>query len=188
MLPLQSSSWSANHTVTDALMPVTATFDFDEREHRQALREAWKLRRFSWVGSAIGVALPAIGLWLGVGRHWRELTSTEVAYEALPWLLLGAFLMTLVPWLRRHQAGRALEHDPSLNGTQLRTVDSAGLHIAGAGYAPSLHWSDLARVTETRHFFLFFEDDRVWHYLPKRALTDVERDSLRNLIQANRRS
>ncbi|HEX5971523.1 MAG TPA: YcxB family protein [Gemmatimonadaceae bacterium] len=118
-------------------MPVTAAFDFDEREYRQALREAWPFR------------------------------------------------LTFTHWLRRAQARKALDHDPSLRGTQLRTVDAQGLHIAGAGYAPSLHWHDLARVTETRHFFLFFEDDRVWHYLPKRALTDVERDSLRNLIQAN---
>jgi hypothetical protein len=166
-------------------MPVTATFDFDEREYRQALREAWKLRRFSWVFTAIAIAWPAIGLWLGVGRHWHELTPAEVFYDAMPWLLLGAFLLTLMPWLRRSQAGRALERDPSLNGTQLRTVDASGLHIAGAGYAPSLHWNDLARAAETRHFFLFFEDDRVWHYLPKRVLTDVERDSVRNLIQAN---
>ena len=120
-------------------MPITARFEFDEREYRQARREA----------------------------------------QALP--------RRLVSWLRRAPAGNGLGHDPSLHGTQLRTVDASGLHIAGAGYAPSLHWNDLARVTETRHFFLFFEDDRVWHYLPKRALTDVERDSLRNLIQANRR-
>jgi hypothetical protein len=118
-------------------MPVTARFEFDEREYRQARREAQSLPR------------------------------------------------RLASWLRRTRAGDALVHDPLLHGTQLRTVDAHGLHIAGAGYAPSLHWSDLARVTETRHFFLFFEDDRVWHYLPKRVLTDVERDTLRNLIQAN---
>ena len=166
-------------------MPVTATFDFDEREFRQALREAWKLRRFNWLVPAVGIVWPAAGLWLGVGRHWSELTPTEALYDAMPWLLLGAFLLTLGPWLRRNQARKALEHDASLHGTQLRTVDAQGLHIAAAGYAPSLHWNDLVRVTETRHFFLFFEDDRAWHYLPKRVLTDVERDSLRNLIQAN---
>jgi hypothetical protein len=166
-------------------MPVTAHFDFDEREYRQALREAWKLRRLSWLIPVVGIAWPAIGLWLSVGRHWTELTPTQVFYDAMPWLVLGAFLLTLVPWMRRKQASKALDHDPSLHGTQLRTVDAGGLHIAGAGYAPSLHWNDLARATETRHFFLFFEDDRVWHYLPKRVLTDVERDAVRNLIQAN---
>ena len=120
-------------------MPVTARFEFDEREYRRAQREA------------------------------------------------RPFPLRLLAWLRLPRAGNALEHDPSLHGTQLRTVDASGLHIAGAGYAPSLHWSDLARATETRHFFLFFEDDRVWHYLPKRVLTGVERDAVRNLIQANAR-
>jgi len=118
-------------------MPVTARFEFDEREYRQAQREA----------------------------------------RPLP--------LRLLSWLRLPRAGNSLVQDPVLQGTQLRTVDADGLHIAGAGYAPSLHWNDLVRATETRHFFLFFEDDRVWHYLPKRALTDVERDAVRNLIQAN---
>jgi len=75
-----------------------------------------------------------------------------------------------------------------LHGPQVRTVDATGLHVAGAGYAPSRRWSELARARETANFFFFFEDDRVSHYLPKRVLTDVERDELRNLIQANRKS
>ena len=121
-------------------MPVTARFEFDEREYHQARKEA------------------------------------------------HSFPRRLMSWIRRTLGGNGLDVDPSLRGTQLRIVDADGLHIAGAGYAPSLHWNELARATETRHFFLFFEDGRVWHYLPKRVLTDVERDSLRNLIQANCRS
>jgi hypothetical protein len=67
-------------------------------------------------------------------------------------------------------------------------VDESGLHIRGAGFAPSRRWNEIARVTETANFFFFFEDKQVSHYLPKRVLSDVERDELRNLIQAKHRS
>lgn len=102
-------------------------------------------------------------------------------------MLLGAFFLGLGPMLRRGAAKRALEYDPSLNGTQLRTVDERGLHVQGAGYAPSLPWQGFQRITESHSFFLFYEDRHVMHYIPKRVLSDVERDSLRNLIQARSR-
>lgn len=166
-------------------MPTTAQFEFDEAEHRQALREAWTLRPLSWISAAIGIAWSGAGLWFGVLRSWGNESMVDALVNALPWLLLGAFFLGLVPLLHRAQARRALETDPSLNGTQLRTVDDVGLHVTGAGYAPTLPWSELVRAVETAHFFLFFQDARLMQYIPKRALTDVQRDELRNLIQAH---
>lgn len=165
-------------------MPITAQFDFDEREHRKVLREEWRLHPLSWVLTTIGIAWPAIGLWLGVGRNWGDVGFGDAVFNAMPWLLLGGFFIGLPVLLRHVQASKALEFDPSLNGTQLRTVDEVGLHVVGAGYSPSLTWTDLQRATETKNFFLFFQDKRVWHYIPKRVLSDVERDAVRNLIQA----
>jgi hypothetical protein len=166
-------------------MSITAQFEFDEIEHRRVLREEWFGHPLSWVLTTVGVAWPAIGLWLGVGRNWGNIRLGDAFYDSMPWVLLGAFLLGLPVLVRHGQASKALELDPSLNGTQLRTVDDAGLHIVGAGYSPSLRWTDLDRVTETKHFFLFFQDKRVWHYIPKGVLSDVERDAVRNLIQAH---
>lgn len=166
-------------------MSVTAQFEFDEAEHRQALREAWALQPLSRLFTIIGIAWPAVGLWLGVGRHWRGMDLVDVFTDAMPWLVLGAFFLGLVPYLHGVQARKALEIDPSLHGTQLRTVDDKGLHVRGAGFSPSIPWSELARATETPHFFLFFQDTRLHHYIPKRVLSDVDRDSVRNLIQAH---
>jgi hypothetical protein len=167
-------------------MRITAQFEFDEAEHRKALREL--LGPMRWTVPFAGVAVSLVALWFGVFRHWDDISAADAITTALPWVLLGAFLVALAPLLAWAQARKALELDPSLNGTQVRTLDGAGLRIIGAGYAPTLGWSDIERATETRHFFFFFEDKRVWHYIPKRVLTDVERDELRNLIQARTRT
>lgn len=172
-------------TITTPASPITARFDFREDEHRLALREsspAW----MRWAVVLAGVVVPVVVLWVGVGSHWSELTLGDAVMNGLPWVLLGAFFLSLGPLLRRSQARHAREDNPFLNGTQLRTVDDVGLRVEGAGFAPSLRWQDLQQVTETRNFFLFYEDKRVMHYIPKRALSDVERDSLRNLIQGRR--
>jgi len=167
-------------------MAITARFDFDEREYRRAQVELLGPGR--WALPLGGITLALVALWFGVFRHWGEAPLGDALFNVLPWLLLGAFFAGLVPLLAHAQARKALDVDPTLNGPQVRTVDDTGLHITGAGYAPSRRWSELARATETSNFFFFFEDDRVSHYLPKRVLTDVERDGLRNLIQANCKS
>ncbi len=166
-------------------MSVTAQFEFDEAEHRRALHEQWALQPMRWVTLFAGIVVPVAMIWLGVGRQWGEISATDAFLNALPWLLLGAFFLGLPPLLHRAAARKALEADPSLNGTQARTVDDTGLHVRGAGYAPSLGWGELARVSETPNFFFFFYDKRLAHYIPKRALDARERDELRNLIQAH---
>lgn len=167
-------------------MSITARFDFDQAEYRHAQNEL--LGHMRWAVPLGGITLAAVALWLGVVRRWGEATPREALLDVLPWILLGAFLASLVPLITHAKARKALDDDPTLNGPQIRMVDDTGLHIRGAGFAPSRRWNELTRVRETRHFFLFFEDDRVWHYLPKRALTDVERDAVRNLIQAKCKS
>lgn len=164
-------------------MSITAQFEFDEIEYRQALHEM--LGPLRWTLPVGAIVLSVVALWLGVFRHWAEVSLGDAILTGLPWVLLGAFFLSLTPLLSRAKARKALELDPSLNGTQRHTVGDAGLQIRGAGYSPSLTWTDLERVTETKHFFLFFQDKRVWHYIPKRVLSDVERDEVRNLIQAH---
>jgi hypothetical protein len=163
-------------------MSITAQFEFDEAEYRLALREL--LGPMRWTIILGGIVLPLVALWFGVLRPWGEITIEEAVATVLPWVLLGAFFVALAPVLTWAQARKARALDPSLNGTQVREVGDAGLQILGAGYAPTLAWSDIERARETAHFFFFFEDKRVWHFIPKRVLTDIERDELRNLIQA----
>ena len=164
-------------------MPITAQFEFDQAEHRQGLRELLGPAR--WMIPFGGIVLPIPALWFGVLRHREDITFADAASTMLPWLLLGAFFVALIPLLTWAQARRTLEFDPSLVGTQVRTIGDAGLQVIGAGYAPTLAWSDIERAKETAHFFFFFQDKSVWHYIPKRVLSDVERDGVRNLIQAH---
>lgn len=167
-------------------MPVTAHFDFDQAEYLRAQNELVGHTR--WAVPLGGITLALVALWLGVLRHWGEAPLGDALLNVLPWVLLGAFFAGLIPLLNRARARKALVDDPTLNGPQVRTVDESGLHVVGAGFAPSRTWSELARAKETSNFFFFFEDDRVSHYLPKRVLSDIERDELRNLIQANRKA
>ena len=167
-------------------MPITAHFDFDQAEYRRAQNEL--LGPMRWTVPLGGITLALVALWFGVVRRWGEASLGEALLDVLPWILLGAFFAGLAPLINRARARKALDDDPTLNGPQVRTVDDSGLHVVGAGYAPSRRWSELARAKETANFFFFFEDDRISHYLPKRVLTDLERDELRNLIQANRKA
>lgn len=167
-------------------MPITAHFDFDKAEYRRARNELLGPAR--WAAPLGGITLAVVALWLGVFRFRGDATLGDALLNVLPWVLLGAFFASLLSLLSRARARKALVDDPTLNGPQVRTVDESGLHVAGAGYAPTRTWSELARAKETSNFFFFFEDDRVSHYLPKRVLSDVERDELRNLIQAKRKA
>jgi hypothetical protein len=166
-------------------MAITARFEFDEAKHRKALRETWALNPMRWAVLAGGILVPATMIWIGVGRHWEELSAADAFTNALPWLLLGVFFLGLAPVLQRSAARKALELDPSLQGTQERMLDDTGLHVRGAGFSPSLGWGELVRVSETPNFFLFFYDKNLVHYIPKRALDGRSRDELRNLIQAH---
>jgi hypothetical protein len=166
-------------------MPIIAQFEFDPIDYRTGLRDVWSFNRARWVVPVVGIAIPALMIWLAVGRHWRESSLADAFWNALPWMLLGAFYLSLLPLMRRTAARKALQEDPALRGTQMRTVDDAGLHIRGAGLSQDLRWADLVRVEETTDFFLFFYNRSAAHYIPKRVLGDRQRDELRNLIQAH---
>src|SRR5690349_130353 len=116
-------------------MPITAHFDFDTAEYRRAQNEL--LGPMRWAVPLGGITLAVVALWLGVFRFRGEATLGDALLNVLPWVLLGLFFASLLPLLNRAKARQALVDDLTLNGPQVRTVDESGLHVAGAGYAPS---------------------------------------------------
>jgi hypothetical protein len=166
-------------------MSVTAQFEFDRDEYQSALRETWAFNPGRWVLPVMGIVVPAVMLWVAVGQYWGEINAKAAIVSAVPWLMLSAFYLSMLPLMQRAAARRALENDPALRGVQVRTVDEAGVQVVGAGFAQQLLWADLVRAVETDHFFLFFYNKRVAHYLPKRVLTESELHQVRVLITAH---
>jgi len=165
-------------------MPVTAQFDFDSGEYYRVLRAAWRHDPNRWFVWVFGLAVPAAILWFSVVRHLDDMSPWEAFWNALPWVLLGAFYLMLVPSAHRATARKALANDPSLRGPQSRSVDETGLHVRGAGFAQDFAWSDIVRVVETPDFFLFYYNKRAAHYMPKRVLDAAAIEQVRALIRA----
>ena len=115
-------------------MSITAQFEFDEIEYRQALHEM--LGPLRWTLPVGAIVLSVMALWLGVFRHWAEVSLGDAILTGLPWVLLGAFFLSLTPLLSRAKARKALELDPSLNGTQRHTVGDP-IEPAGQRCAPT---------------------------------------------------
>ena len=167
-------------------MSVTSQFKFDRKEYQLALRETWAFNPGRWVLPVMGILLPGVMLWVAVGQYWGEISAKDAVLSALPWLLLSGFYMSMLPLMRRAAARKALENDPALRGAQTRIVDDAGLQVAGAGFSQQLRWSDLVRAVETEHFFLFFYNKRIAHYLPKRSLRADDVSKVRALLAAHK--
>jgi hypothetical protein len=165
-------------------MAVMAQFDFDSHEYYRVLLAAWRQDPNRWFVWAFGLGVPATIIWLNVGRHWDEVRPWEAFWSVLPWVLLGAFYLLLVPTVYRTAARKALANDPSLRGPQSRSVDENGLHVRGASFAQDFAWSDIVRVVETPDFFLFYYNRRAAHYVPKRVLDAAGIEQVRALVRS----
>jgi hypothetical protein len=169
-------------------MTTSATFDFDRREYYRGIRAVQANNPYRWVIPLVGIILPSVMIWFAIGESWQRMGPWLAFQNALPWLLLGAFYLSMMPLMARAAAKKALENDPSLRGPQTRIVDDEGIHVLGAGLRQDLRWTDLVKAVETREFFLFFYNKRQAHYIPKRVLTSASVADVRNLIGSNQGS
>jgi len=166
-------------------MRVSKTFDFDSQEFYRAIRFMGRFNPATrWV-PAFAVGFPLLMFYLVVVRSWGRISVLSASLNMLPWLLLGAFYLALVPLMQRTWARKATEYDPSLRGPQTRIVDESGVEVRGANSHQHLSWPDLRRIAEGPEFFLFFYNKRMAHYLPKRVLDAAEIGVVRELAQAN---
>ena len=165
-------------------MSVTATYDFDPKEHYQAARAVTRLTWFRWVPwIAVGIVLLLVLVEV-VLPHWGEFDAWELFLTSLPWLLLGVFWIALIPWSQRRAARKLAKRDPSVRGPQKRSVDAAGYHSLGNGVRVEVPWHAMARAVETDRFFLFFYNKQCAYYIPKRALSDPQCAEVRTLMEA----
>jgi hypothetical protein len=166
-------------------MTTSATFDFDQREYYRGIRAAQAHNPYRWVIPLAGIVLPAVMIWLAIGDSWQRIGPWLAFQNALPWLLLGVFYLTMMPLMARAAARKALENDPSLRGPQTRIVDDDGVHVLGAGFRQDLRWTDLVKAVETEEFFLFFYNKRQAHFVPKRVLPLASIAEVRSLLASH---
>src|SRR6188472_760563 len=123
-------------------MTATGRFEFDSREYYRALRAMWRSNPARPFLPLVAVVIPGAAIWLSVVRNWDRLTPMGVVLNGLPWVLLSAFYITLIPMMLRAGARKATQNEPSLRGPQVRTVSDEGVEITGANFLQRLSWSD----------------------------------------------
>ena len=162
-------------------MSITASFEYDPKEWYAASRAVTRSTHWRWTIPLFSVLIPAIGFVLSLD-HWDVMTPSARFWSSLPWLLLFLFYIALIPVMQRRRVQRLKTDEPTVRGTQSRTVDETGFHVRGHGFAQDLAWGELHRVVETDRFFLFFYNKRCAHVMPKRVLSSDEVAGARTLI------
>jgi hypothetical protein len=166
-------------------MAVETQFDFEQGEYQRALQAVMRYNPARRLIPLMGIVIPGLGLWFAVGSRWNAMTPWLRFQNALPWLVLGAFYLALMPMWIRAAAKKAQENDPALRGPQTRILDTTGLHVRGASFSQDFAWADIAKAVETPDFFLLFYNKRMAHYLPKSRLSPKAVAEARALIETH---
>lgn len=165
-------------------MDVTATFEYDSKEHYRALRDITNLTPYRWVTVISGVVLPlvavAVIVWIIRARDGDPLATFM---DWLPYILLFFVWAAILPLSQWRMAKRLPTIDASARGPQERGVDSIGYHQRGNGVALEVPWHAFKKAVETDRFFIFFYTRQCGYYLPKRTLSASDISAVRQIAR-----
>jgi hypothetical protein len=164
-------------------MTISAQFEFEADEQYAALRAVTAATVWRWAIPLFAVGFPALVIAMTILPHLESMTPASMFLNSLPWILLGAFYLALMPVSQKRRAKRLLQTEPSVRGVQERGIDGTGLHVRGHGLSMDYAWSDLLKAVETPAFFLFFYNKNCAHFIPKRALPADGVESVRSLVE-----
>jgi YcxB-like protein len=163
-------------------MTVAATYEFDWREHYRASREVARRIWTRWLGwgfAALALVLALLNYRAAAGRA----SALSVFLNVLPWIVLGAVWLGMIPILQWRAARKLPSRDASVQGPQERIVDAAGYHSRGNSVALDIPWHAMMRGIETTDFFLFFYNKQCAYYFPKRVISTAQIESVRSLVR-----
>jgi hypothetical protein len=166
-------------------MNTFAQFEFDPAEQYAAARAVTGATAWRWIIPLFALGIPLVVIAVTVLPHIRTMSPMGIAMNSMPWVLLGAFYLALIPMSQKRRANRMAKTEPSVRGIQERGVDASGLHVRGHGLTMDYAWSDLLTAIETPAFFLFFYNKNCAHFIPKRALNGGSVDEVRSIIHAH---
>lgn len=73
----------------------------------------------------------------------------------------------------------------TVTGTHVMVLDDSGIRIQGPHFDMQLKWEGIAKIVETRKFFLFFISSSMAQFLPKRVIGGEKNlEALRRLFES----
>lgn len=162
-------------------MAIHVTFEYDEAEHGQAIREVQWRPSSRYVMWGVGVAALGVAAWLVMADRGRIASADQFMFT-IPLVVFGVAWIAGGSLGQRRAANSAAEHDASAWGSQERIIDDAGFHSRANGLSADLPWDAMVGGKETDEFFLFYPEKRWAYYLPKRALSRTEMEEVRSLM------
>lgn len=166
-------------------LSITTTFEHEPAQHYRLLRAMTRETPLRWMPAVFAgllLLLIVLGSW---GAMLRGRSFWSVLVDAVPYLLLAAFWLVLIPWSQRRRASRLPQLDASMQGPQVRALDAAGFHSRGNGVSLDVPWHAFKRAVETPEFFLLFYNWQCAYAIPKPGLAADEVRAARELLQAN---
>jgi len=167
-------------------MSVSSTFEYDPQEYYRALRTITTLTPLRWVVPLFAIGIPAgmIALEIVVAHRHPERGLVTPALSVLPYALLGAFWLALIPWSQRRRAKKLPKLNPGVRGPQERCIDAEGYHSRGNSVNLDVPWHVLRKAVETEQFFLFFYNWQCAYFLAKRPLSPEQVREVRTLTRS----
>jgi hypothetical protein len=107
------------------------------------------------------------------------------------WVQLIAILVLLLPvyWLAIYlwiptTSRRQFRQRRTMHTAVFYSWSDEALSYRSSNANGTFPWSDLHRWTEGRHSFLFYLEDRMFHFVPRRVLSDEQVEDLRRTAKA----
>jgi hypothetical protein len=149
--------------------------------HRDWFVNAIRRKGFSTIASAaLSAALVMAAIGFLAGDRLPALVGVFGGGLVIgPFAILACWGLSYALLPRR--AGRLFRQHRALQKEVSYGWSDAGLTYRAANGSGGMPWEDLHRWAEGKHVFLFYLTDNLFHFVPRRALTDSDAEDLRNL-------
>jgi hypothetical protein len=139
-------------------------------------------RTLATTALAVSAMLGLLGLIAGdpVGRVLGTMATALVAAPVLVLCVWG-----LCYWLLPRNARRLFRQQRTLHRDFTYGWSEEGIHHRSDRGTGAIAWSDIHRWSEQRHTFLFYMNDRLFHFIPRRLLSDAEARDLSTTAAAH---
>ncbi len=151
-------------------------FQCNLEDYDEALRGQRSARRMPII-ILVGFVLFFVGEVIAVNLGVRQgVASLVVIVFCLTLSLAIAIARPL--WVKKDFHGH-----PNFGREQTLQIDDNGLHWTNEVGQNDTQWTAYTKYRETQNLFLFYLGNRVFQVVPKRALSDKERNELRQLLR-----
>jgi hypothetical protein len=162
---------------------VTVTADWRYQECAKAVRQISSYRLgppwLRWAKRVAIIALCLGGVFLIFGfsvQGWAALVG------GAPWIVLILLWLVLLSggfaWIAAWQIKR---NNPHLVAGQEHHISASGYQVRCGATTSTTAWEGIQRFVETPAFFLVYPVRNAAYYLPKRCLTSMEIETIRQL-------